>query len=62
MRNLHAYPITLDEVVECLETFKRECDPALVGDMRPILLDHAIASIRYRELKLWEREAKPRWR
>jgi hypothetical protein len=56
MRNLKEYPVTLDEIVECLQAFKAECDPELVGDMRPTLLDHAIAAVRYRELKLWERE------
>jgi hypothetical protein len=56
MRNLVAYPVTLDEIIECLKTFKAGCDPELVGDMRPLLLDHAIAAVQYRQLKLWERD------
>lgn len=56
MRNLVEYPITLDEIVECLETYKRQAmDEERIGDMRPVLLDLAIMAVRYRELKLWER-------
>lgn len=46
MRNLLEYPITNREIVECLEQFKADCDPKLVGDMRPLLLDAAINTIQ----------------
>lgn len=42
MRNTVEYPFTLSEVIECLQTFQKECDPELVGDIRPILLQRAI--------------------
>jgi hypothetical protein len=58
MRNLEQYPVTLDEIIDCLETFKTECDPELIGDMRPLLLDMAIAAVQYRMMKLWERETQ----
>lgn len=58
MRNLEQYPVTLDEVIDCLRQFKDEVDPTvtgIIGDMRPILLDYAISALRYRQLHLWQR-------
>jgi hypothetical protein len=56
MRNLLEHPVTLDEIVDCLTNLRdREAAEERVGDMTPTLLDLAIAAIRYRELKLWER-------
>lgn len=56
MRNLLQYPVTLDEIVECLERLRdREATEKRIGDMTPLLLDMAVCAVRYRELKLWER-------
>lgn len=51
MRNLAEYPITLDEVIECLNGLKLEAMAEAVenlsyGDMRPLLLEHAIKVIK----------------
>jgi hypothetical protein len=56
MRNLLVYPVTLDEIVECLERCRDDARAEeRCGDMRPMLLNLAISAVRYRELKLWER-------
>ena len=50
MRNLKEYPITLDEVIECLEQFYKEVDPEKTracGDMRPLLLRKAIEILSF---------------
>jgi hypothetical protein len=42
MRNLKAYPITLDEIEQCLLCLAEELSKdELVGDMRPLLLQKA---------------------
>jgi hypothetical protein len=42
MRNLKAYPITLDEIEQCLLCFAEELSKdELIGDMRPLLLQTA---------------------
>jgi hypothetical protein len=46
MRNLIEFPITLNEVIECLERCKAECNPDLIGDMRPVLLQRAIQIVK----------------
>lgn len=56
MRNLLEHPVTLNEIVECLQRLRDESmAEQRCGDMMPTLLDLAIAAVRYRELKLWER-------
>jgi hypothetical protein len=56
MRNILEYPVTLDEIINCLKQLRdREAAKPLIGDMTPLLLDMAICAVRYRELKLWER-------
>lgn len=56
MRNILEYPVTHDEIIECLARYR---DAALAravpGDMDATLLDLAIAAVQYRQLKLWER-------
>ena len=42
MRWLTKYPITYDEVLNCLKQFQKECNPEAIGDMRPLLLEVAI--------------------
>lgn len=43
MRNLRQYPITIHEIVECLEKLADEINPPgpnmAIGDMRPLLLN-----------------------
>jgi hypothetical protein len=46
MRDLTRYPITTQEIIECLRQFKADCDPHLIGDMRPLLLEKAIEAVR----------------
>lgn len=42
MRNLLQYPITLSEVVQCLDTLQAQLNnEENIGDMRPLLLEHA---------------------
>jgi hypothetical protein len=56
MRNLLEYPVTHEEIIECLARLRdREMAEGRVGDMTPTLLDLAIAAVQYRQLKLWER-------
>lgn len=45
MRNTAEYPITLTEVIDCLRQFQKDCDPNLIGDMRPLLLRRAIKMV-----------------
>ncbi len=47
MRNIREYPITKDEIVECLKTMVADLkqlneDQMACGDMRPLLLQKAI--------------------
>jgi hypothetical protein len=46
MRNLLEYPVTRDEVLECLTRLRADLNPELIGDMTPVLLDHAIAIVK----------------
>jgi hypothetical protein len=47
MRNLLEYPITKEEIVECLAELARTFDNLeLCGDMRPLLLKRAIKIIK----------------
>jgi hypothetical protein len=49
MRNEIEFPITLDEVIECLERLERdslESGPVAYGDMTPILLRAAIQVVK----------------
>jgi hypothetical protein len=56
MRNLLEYPVTHEEIIECLTRLRdREMVKERVGDTTPLLLDLAIAAVQYRQLKLWER-------
>lgn len=55
MRNILEYPITTKEIIECLEELKKECDPNLIGDMRPLLLDEAIKAVRHNVLLLHQK-------
>ena len=41
MRNLLEYPVTEQEICDLLLRLKGECDPDLVGDMTPVLLEQA---------------------
>jgi hypothetical protein len=55
MRDIIRFPITNEEIVECLRGFLAEVDPNkthLVGDMRPLLLGEAIAIITTQEANL----------
>jgi hypothetical protein len=45
MRNLAEYPLTRDEVLECLNRLRAELNPELIGDMTPLILRHAISVI-----------------
>lgn len=45
MRNLDQYPITKSEIVDCMNKMISECDPDLIGDMRPLLLGRAVEII-----------------
>lgn len=54
MRNLQEYPITVDEVIECLKDLKKALSPEitqLCGDMRPLLLDEAIKIVEASSVK-----------
>ena len=43
MRNLLEYPITRDEVIECLTKLRESIlEEGCIGDMRPLLLTVAI--------------------
>ena len=42
MRNIAEYPMTDREMTSTLARFAEECDPDLVGDMRPALLELAV--------------------
>ena len=56
MRNLLEYPVTHEEIIECLERHRDEArDSNLIGNIDAMLLDLAIAAVQYRQLKLWER-------
>jgi hypothetical protein len=56
VRNVLEYPVTLEEIVDCLKRLRdREGEAGRVGDMTPLLLEMAICAVRYRELYLWER-------
>ena len=51
MRNLAEYPITREEIVECLEQIGAEIqrmneEQLACGDMRPLLLDRAIRMVK----------------
>lgn len=39
MRNILQYPMTYEEAEQILDRFKNECDPNLVGDIRPYAID-----------------------
>lgn len=48
MRNLEQYPITTDEIIQCLKVLMDDVayeKTGLVGDMRPLLLANAIRII-----------------
>ena len=52
MRNLAEYPITRQEIVECLEQIKTDLqrlneEQLACGDMRPLLLDRTIKIITH---------------
>lgn len=54
MRNTHEYPVTLDEIVDCLQRLHNDIiheHPDLIGDMRPLLLRKAISLIKLCDIK-----------
>ena len=56
MRNILEYPITHEEIIECLARHRDQAlKNAVPGNMDATLLDLAIAAVQYRQLKLWER-------
>lgn len=49
MRNIAQYPITSQEIEDCLRRLAKENDPAItqrIGDMTPILLEAAANIVR----------------
>lgn len=51
MRDLHRYPVTMDEVLACLEKYRDDAikevsEKKIFGDMRPVLLTSAITMLR----------------
>lgn len=51
MRNLQEYPITTEEIIECLQKYKEDAlSEQRVGDMRPLLLTAAIRALSLAEL------------
>lgn len=47
MRNTIEFPITCDEVIECLERLKQqEMKSEAIGDMTPLLLHRAIQIVK----------------
>lgn len=47
MRNLIEYPVTHDEIIQCLEERKRVVMASnCLGDMRPLLLEAAIDIVK----------------
>jgi len=47
MRNLKEFPITKDEIIDCLRQLQEDIiKEDLVGDMRPILLEEAMDIIK----------------
>lgn len=47
MRNLVQYPITYDEIIECLTEASEDASRmGLIGDMRPLLLKYAADIVR----------------
>lgn len=56
MRNILEYPVTHEEIIECLERHRDIARKSeAIGSMDALLLDLAIAAVQYRQLKLWER-------
>lgn len=51
-RNFAEYPVTVEEIVECLKQFQESVSyekTGLIGDMRPYLLELAIDVVMKRE-------------
>lgn len=46
MRNLLEYPVTRQEILLFLGRVRDERDPALIGDMSPILCEHVIDIVK----------------
>ena len=63
MRNLLQYPVTKQEIINCLKEFAAEVSPEeSCGDMRPLLLAEAILIIdkmygSFQAWKSWEEAA-----
>ena len=54
MRNLAKHPVTIDEIVDCLESqSKKLSEEKRVGDMRPLLLREAAKIIRRVDFATW---------
>lgn len=45
MRNLLEYPVTYPEAINTLREFKESCDPNLIGDPRPTIIEWAITRL-----------------
>ena len=50
MRNLLEYPITHKEAIEIINGFKCECDPSLIGDIRPAVCEWIITRLLEHEI------------
>lgn len=46
MRNILKYPMTYQEAIQILEQIKEECEPELVGDIRPYAIDWVIERLK----------------
>ena len=63
MRNLLQYPVTKQEIINCLKEFAAEASPEeSCGDMRPLLLAEAILIIdkmyaSYKIFSTWKETA-----
>ena len=56
MRDLEKYPITTDEIIQCLQRLMDDVSyekTGLVGDMRPLLLANAIQIIMEADADTW---------
>lgn len=45
MRNILEYPMTYEEAISILKEVKHECNPGLVGDIRPYAIDWVIEKL-----------------
>lgn len=51
MRNILQYPMTYQEAIDILNEIKHECDPNLIGDIRPYAIEWIKEKLReYKEM------------